>query len=172
MDVRIMNFTGVALSALLVAGAPALALAQSSSTTVIEEHKVVPPVETAPPPPPAMVMHRSTTTVSASSASRSGPMRPAPRHRVVRHRHPMARTVVHHDTAVVDQQAAPPPPAQPSSPATVDRRTVIHRDSDGGVVRHTKVVKQDADGNRTSVERRTVTEPNDAPPPPPPSNPN
>ncbi len=156
----------LATSALTVLAAGA---ANADDTTIIREHKVVPEAAPAPqpaPPPVTTTVHR-TTSVRTTSATRDEV--PARRHVVHRHH------VVHHAATMAAQRPAdiPPPPVAPAADqsaepasATIDRNTVIHRDDNGDVSRHTVIEKQGSDGSQTTVEHHSTTPPDDVPPHP------
>lgn len=154
---RFSIIMGMALTGAVAVNAPAMA--QSASTTIIEQHKVVP----APAPTPTTVTHHTTTTtVTTKTSSTAEPAAPPARRHVVAHKARKPAKVVAKRTVVVDRQPAPPP-AEPQPAAMVDRKTVIHRDENGDVTRRTRIDKQDADGNHTTVIHRST----DAAPPSP-----
>ena len=158
----------LATSALTVLAAGA---ASADDTTIIREHKVVPEAAAAPQPAPApapvtTTVHRTTSvrTTTASSDEAPAPRRIVHHHRVVHHRATMAA-----DHRTVAPPAPPAPaadqPAEPAS-ATIDRKTVIHRDDNGDVSRHTVIEKQGSDGSQTMIEHRSTTPSDDVPPHP------
>ena len=144
--------------ATLAAGA-----ARADDTTIIREHKVVQAAAPAPAPAPVTTTVHHSTTVSSRTTSTDGVRTP---HRIV-HRH---RVVHHAATTVAQQQPAAPAQApaadQVAQPvdATLDRKTVIHRDDNGDVSRHTVIQKQDPDGTQTTIEHHSTSTPDDVPP--------
>jgi hypothetical protein len=163
-----MTRTKIWVAALATSALTAFAsgAARADDTTVIREHRVVQaPAPVAQPAPQTTAV---TTTVHRTSVSRqrvsTGPVTRL--HHVVRHHHPVARQT----TTVVEQQQQTQPAQAPAADAaaqpaaaTIDRKTVIHRDDNGDVSRHTVIQKQDSDGNQTTVEHRSTTTP-DTPP--------
>ena len=141
------------LAAIALAGAAA-----AQETTVIEQHQVV----RAPPPPPQPAAGTHKTTVVRTTGA--PPPRKAVVHKAVVHKVRRPAAVVEHATAV----AAAPAPREGEPVATIDRKTVIHKDADGGVTRETRVERQDANGDTTVVRHSSQTPPDpDAAPPSP-----
>ena len=145
------NTLWIATVAAFAAGA-----VHADETTIIREHRGVqtPPPAAQPAPQPMTTTVRHTRSTRATTTSTDGASRP--RHIARRHR------VFHHHAAAVAQQRMAPP--QTPAAATFDRKTVIHRDEDGDVTRHTMIEKQGADASQTTIEHRSTTTPDDAPP--------
>jgi hypothetical protein len=155
------------------AAAIAFAASAQSETTVIHERKVVPAPagEPAPPPPApvqATVVHKH--TVISHVVTTSGPAKPRPVRVVHKAPPPKPRTTVLSQSAQAQSVTEPAAPSgdQLAASSVIDRKTVIHRDADGGVTRHTVIEKQDPNGDKTVIDHRSA-QPADEPPAPPPS---
>ncbi len=144
--------------ATLAAGA-----ARADETTIIREHKVVQTPAPEPQPAPVTTTVHHSTSVSSRTTSSDRVVTP---HRIV-HRH----RVVHHAATTVAQRQPMAPPQAPAADqaaqptdATIDRKTVIHRDDNGDVSRHTVIEKQAPDGSQTTIEHHSTSTPDDVPP--------
>jgi hypothetical protein len=149
--------------AILLTGAAAISFgagaALADETTVIHEQRQV-----IGPQAPNTVEQRTTTQTDQDAVGATTTVR---RHVVLRHR--VVHHVVHHtmaaaapahaaDTSAVfqDTQAQTGPAATDQSASVVDKRTVIHHDSDTGQTdTHTRIIRQDENGVTTVDHRST-----------------
>ena len=146
---------------------PALALAASlagtgamaTETTVIEQHREI---RAAPLPAQSsteiMAPHRAVIHHVARTASR----------RTIRASYRARHAIIHRQTPILvrepDHNQSPPAAAptqgvDSAATTTIDRKTVIHRDDDGDVTRHTRIEKTDPDGTQTTIEHHSTTAP-------------
>jgi hypothetical protein len=158
-----MKFNTLAAGLLAASALTGMAgMAVADETTIIHEHHEQ----------PAVMSSTSTERTTEVQAVRTTTTNAAPAHRVrvhrravvhhltvhhLVHRHPVAtswRTA--HDTAATVR--ADTDRAEQNGGTTVDRRTVIHRDDDGNVVRRTRTIRQDQNG-MTTVEHRSTEGP-------------
>ena len=152
------------IAALATSAFTALAVgaANADETTVIREHHEVQAPAPAPQPVTTTVRHTSSTRTTTSSTDEAARVR-----HVVRHHHPVRHaattTIARQQTQTTVAAPAAEQAAQPAA-ATVDRKTVIHRDDNGDVSRHTVIQKQDPDGSQTTIEHRSHTDADDVPP--------
>jgi hypothetical protein len=91
------------------------------------------------------IIHRTATTQQAAPSAGSAAVNTS--------------ATVTRDTSA---RSATPAGDQPSGAVTEERKTVIQRDDEGDVIRHTRVIRQGPDG-MTSVEHRSSEGPNEAP---------
>ena len=136
--------------------------ASADDTTIVREHREV--QAPAPQPAPVTTTVRHTTSTHSTTASTDGVYHP--RHVVRRHRvahHAATTTVARRETETTTTAAPADQAAQPAA-ATIDRKTVIHRDDNGDVSRHTVIQKQDPDGTQTTIEHHSHTDADDVPP--------
>ena len=151
--------TAALMAASALAAVPALAFA--GETTIIHEKTVVVPAQPAPAATETQTQTEQTASVHHVAV-----------HRVVRHRTAMFHHVVRHAPAPAasatsagvqtsaavrqDDVQAQTSPAQAAQPQVVEeRRTVIRRDDEGDVERHTRIIRQGPDG-MTSIEHRSA----------------
>lgn len=164
-----MTRTTLWVAALATSAVTALAAgaAIADDTTIVREHREVQAPAPAPPPAPVTttVQHTASMHSTTSTADRAY----HPRHVVRRHHvahHAATTTVAQKRTETTVTPTAAPVADQPAAPAAaiIDRKTVIHRDDNGDVSRHTVIQKQDPDGTQTTIEHHSHTDADDVPP--------
>jgi hypothetical protein len=146
-----------------LAAATALTAASAvagSSTTVIRQYKaVVPdrPTQTVPAP--------ATRTTQVRRVVHKTAVRRARTHHILRRvaapTQPSAASAamgsVDTSATVREDSDMPASAYRPSDSGAVmeERKTVIRRDDDGNVSRHTRIIRQDPEGGMTAVEHRS-----------------
>ena len=151
------SYFSAAVFALAAAGLSVQAARADETTVIREQHTVTPqPAQTSE-------LQHTTQTRTVEQHTTVAVAPPARKHYVV-HRAPIqhrARAAVVHtrwrapghavssaavNTSTTVQDSSKRTQVETASPTVIDRKTVIHRDDDGNVDRHTRVIKQDENG--------------------------